>query len=439
MTGRTAQRREARGPADPSRAATLPPFVQSYAVAVLVLGTGAFFPLLSADPDAGSDPRVLGLWVLAYAVAVGLVLDAVLRERRRVRVPPELVVFLLLAAASVLWSVAPALTMRRSVGLLGTVIIGVALAQRLGVTGLFDALRRAMTVIAVSSLLLYVSGSSAALDPIHGTLRGVVITKNSLGFFMALGLLACAAGALLQRSRAREALVCAVPMVVALALTDSKTGLIIAAVVGVYAAMAVLGRRRSGPLALAALTLLACAGAAVLAPTLSLAGSAALIGEDTTLTGRDEIWQESLLAAGDRPYVGHGYGAFWDASDTAERIRARVLWEVPHAHSGPLDVLLDLGVVGVVAAGAVVLGLIGRGVSDLARGRRRHAALRIPLALLVVSTNLVESNLLQQNSLITILLVTALALPPPPAVPRPGRPSGPSPALHRPTRQLTRA
>lgn len=415
----------------------VPRFVQAYAVAVLILGTGAFFPLLSADPDAGSDPRVLALWVLAYAVAVGLVLDAVLRERRRVRVPPEMVVFLLLAATSALWSVAPALTLRRSVGLLGTVIIGVALAQRLGALGLFDALRRGMTVIAVSSLLLYASGSSGALDSIHGTLRGVVITKNSLGFFMALGLLACAAGALIDRSRARSALVSAVPMVVALALTDSKTGLIIAAVVGVYTAMTMLGRRRSGPLALAALTLLACATAAVLAPTLTLARSAALIGEDTTLTGRDEIWQESLLAADARPFLGHGYGAFWGASDTAERIRARVLWEVPHAHSGPLDVLLDLGVVGVVLAGAVVLGLVARGVSDLSRGRRHNAALRLPLALLLVSTNLVESNLLQQNSLITVLLVTALALPCPPAPPRRTATGARGAPLHRPVRHLT--
>jgi O-antigen ligase len=401
--------------ADPSVVQTLPGFVQCYAVAVLVLGTGAFFPLLSADPDAGSDLRVFGLWVLAYAVAVGLVLDAALRERRRVGVPPELVLFLLLAATSVFWSVAPGLTLRRSVGLLGTVIVGVALAQRLGVPALFDALRRAMVIIAVSSLLLYASGSSYALDSIHGTLRGVAITKNSLGFFMALGLLACAAGALIDRSRARSAVVSAVPMMVALALTDSKTGLVIAAVVALYATTAVLGRRRSGPLALASLALFACAGAAVLAPTLTLASSAALIGEDTTLTGRDEIWQESLLAADARQYLGHGYGSFWDASDTAERIRARVLWEVPHAHNGPLDILLDLGVVGVVLAGAVVLGLIVRGVSDLVQGHRRQAALRLPLALLLISTNLVESNLLQQNSLITVLLVTALALPRPPA------------------------
>ena len=419
-------------------AQALPWFLQGYAVAVLVLGTGAFFPLLSSDPDAGSDPRVLGMWVLAYAGAVGLLLDAVLRQRQRLRVPPEVVAFLLLAATSVLWSVAPALTLRRSVGLLGTVIVGVALAQCLGVLGLFDALRRAMTIVAVSSLLLYLSGSSAALDSIHGTLRGVVITKNSLGFFMALGLLACVAGALMDGSRMRSALLSAVPMVAALALTDSKTGLVIAAVVGVSAAIVLLGRRRSGPLALTALALLACAGAAVLAPSVTLAGSAALIGEDTTLTGRDEIWEESLLAAGAKPYLGHGYGAFWEASDAAERIRARVLWEVPHAHSGPLDVLLDLGVVGVVLAAAVVLGLVARGVSDLLRGRRRNAALRLPLALLLVSTNLVESNLLQQNSLITVLLMAALALPPPPARRTTTRPSSATP-VPRPVRQLAGA
>lgn len=401
--------------------------VRWYAVAVLVLASGAFFALAGGRPDGESDPRVLAIWVLAYGAGAALLVDTLIRARGRVRLPPELLVFLVLALLSVLWSEAPALTLRRAIGLSGTAMVGIALAQRLGALGILHAVRRAVVIVAVASLALYVSGHPAALDSIHGTLRGVVATKNSLGFFTALGLLACVACAMLDPRSVRRCVASSLPIIVALALTDSKAGLINAAAVAALAVVLLAGRRRRGALAAGVVMLLLATLAAVTAPQISLAGGAELIGEDTTLTGRDAIWEEALAASSARPTLGYGYGAFWPGSEAAGRIRERLLWDVPHAHNGPLDVLLDLGVVGVLAAGAVLVGLVGRGLFDV-RGRRYpSAALRLSLAALLLTQNLVESNLLQQNNLMTVLLVASLALDDrrsaPPA--RPRRPAYP--------------
>lgn len=394
----------------PVEAPAAPVSLQVFAVAVLVLATGAFFAVESPLPPGESRPAVLALWALAYLVAAAVLLDGRLRSRTPVHPPVELLVFLGLALLSVTWSEAPGLTLRRSVGLVGTCIVALLLAQRLGAELLLRCVRIAMSIVAVSSLLLYASGSAAALDDTFGTLRGVVATKNTLGFLMALGLVACAAGGVLGRTRVRASAVSALPMLLALSLTDSKTGLVITVFVAIAAVVALLRRRRRGAWVVAAVALLLAAATSVLAPFASLAGSAALIGEDTTLTGRDAIWQESLKAIRTRPLLGHGYGAFWTGTDAGAQIKARLLWDVPHAHNGALEVLLDLGVVGLVAAVAIVLALVVRGLVDLNAGRHWNAILRLTIALLLLLSNLVESNFLQQNSLLAVLLVAALSV-----------------------------
>ena len=106
---------------------------------------------LSADThEIGGDAIVAAMTVTLAAPKIPLVL------------PPELVVFIGLALTSTLWSVAPELTLRRAFGLIGTVIVGLALAQRMTATDLLEAVRRTVVIVALASLVLYVGGSAAA-------------------------------------------------------------------------------------------------------------------------------------------------------------------------------------------------------------------------------------------------------------------------------------
>lgn len=383
--------------------------VRWFAVAVLVLSTGAFFAVAADTPGSESRPTVLLLWALAYLVAAAILVDGRLRLRLPLVVPMELVLFVGLAALSVAWSVAPDVTLRRAVGLLGTVLVGLVVAQRLTTVEVLDAVRRAVLIVTLASLVLYVSGSVAALDEVHGTLRGVLATKNTLGRVLALGLLAAAATGLLDPSKARRCVLSAVPMVLALALTDSTGGILIAAVVLLGTLLVLVLRRRSGTVAVAGAVALMLGLTVLVAPSLSAERVASAIGEDTTLTGRDEVWAESLDAAAERPVLGYGYGAFWDSAVEADRIRARLQWPVPHAHNGLLDAGLDLGAVGVLGSLVVLGGLVLRGVQDLRRRLPAQATLRLSVAWLVLFSNIAESSLLQQNSLLTLLLVVALA------------------------------
>jgi len=65
----------------------------------------------------------------------------------------------------------------------------------------------------------------------------------------------------------------------------------------------------------------------------------------TTLSGRLPLWQALLRYAGQRPYVGYGFGAFWGPSRFAE-VFAATQWHAVVAHNGFLDEILATGLVG---------------------------------------------------------------------------------------------
>lgn len=396
--------------------APAPGLVRLYAVVVLVMSTGAFFAASGEAQEGDSRSLVLLIWLALYATAAFGLFDGALRERRRVPAPTALVAFVVLAAASVVWSVAPGVTFRRSVGLLGTVLVALFLAQRLSTIEVFDAVRRAMLLVVLASLVFYLSGDPGALDPAHETLRGVLSTKNTMGRIAAIGLLACAATAFLDRSKSRGALLATVPMIIALALTDSATALVTAILLVAALCSAALAREAVGKAILAAGMTIVLAVLLIIAPGTTADDVTSVVGRDASLTGRTELWALSLEAVMDRPVLGHGYGAFWhpaspDGADAASAISNRLNYPVPHAHNGLIDAALTLGPVGALLALVLVGGVLLRGALAVKRRQQDLALLQLAFGLVVVVSNIVESSFLRENNLLTILFVLALASP----------------------------
>lgn len=83
-----------------------------------------------------------------------------------------------------------------------------------------------------------------------------------------------------------------------------------------------------------------------------------LYQKDLTFSGRTVIWSESLVTIGRRPIQGYGYGGVWlDGQNpvTAE-LRRRITFGAAHAHNGVIEVLLQVGLVGL----GLLLVFIGR-------------------------------------------------------------------------------
>ncbi len=73
----------------------------------------------------------------------------------------------------------------------------------------------------------------------------------------------------------------------------------------------------------------------------TVGGITSALGRDSTLTGRTDVWAELMPPRAERPLLGYGFGSFWTDA-------RRVQYDIPTAHNGYLDILLELGEVGLV-------------------------------------------------------------------------------------------
>ena len=346
-------------------------------VTLFLLGHELDFAVEYQDRAANLD---LGVAVTAVAggrlvrqlggVALGLVgLISLLTHGRRPSRPQGflagLVLFLLgWTCLSVLWSDVPILTIRRLV-LLGMLVLGaVMVAERatprdfvwfvLLLTGAF-LLTGVAAEIAVKTFTPW--SSSYRFSGTHHP------NNQSID----CGLLLLAALSLMPMKRRWRVPLMAVALVavVFLFLTKSRAGLVAA----LAAPLIYWGLVRSGSAKLILMSALVTAIA-----MLFLLGDVVFpamrtgvdLGRDTstgsslkTLSGRAPLWRDCVEYVSERPFLGYGYDSFWDA-DRLRLLSEKHQWVIPDGHNIYIDLMLQLGPVGLVAFVLVMLLGIGR-------------------------------------------------------------------------------
>jgi exopolysaccharide production protein ExoQ len=131
-------------------------------------------------------------------------------------------------------------------------------------------------------------------------------------------------------------------------------------------------------------------------------------GKSSSLTGRDVIWAFALSATAEKPWIGHGYGgAFWTES-YGSAVQS-LHWNPHHAHNGYLEILLDLGLIGLVLTVAVLINAWRR-----ARRMRRHDSTATSLwvevlVLAAVTHNLTESDFMASNFFWFLIVAASFA------------------------------
>ena len=121
--------------------------------------------------------------------------------------------------------------------------------------------------------------------------------------------------------------------------------------------------------------------------------------ESDTLSGRAFIWPEVLSFASQRPFFGYGYESFW-TPERIETISTALGWGLREAHNAYLEMLLSLGVVGLV----LMLSVVATGVLAAVRGYRdqRDPTYTLPLGMLVFG--LLNAGL--ESGIVVVELVT---------------------------------
>lgn len=251
-----------------------------------------------------------------------------------------------LASASTLWSVDPVRTMRRAVALGECLLFGMFLHRTAGLERTIGRIARVCVAMAVLSLLAYVAVPSIGRETALGyerALRGVFPQKNSMSECMLLGLCCLAASRRggIGRHWASVALLTG-----CLVLGRGASALAVAAIVALMVTWTALARWPV--LRLGVGFGLAWCGAVAVAALVVFPGEVlALMGRDLSLTGRVPLWQAVLPEIARAPLLGHGYAGFWNADRPAVQMIWRYAgWSAPDAHSSYLDILLQLGAVG---------------------------------------------------------------------------------------------
>ncbi|HEY0704530.1 MAG TPA: O-antigen ligase [Candidatus Acidoferrales bacterium] len=250
-----------------------------------------------------------------------------------------------LAIVSAVWSVDPQFAFRRAIVLLATTMFGVYLASR------FDwdeqiSLFAWMSVVAIAGcwFMVVVFPQYGISHDIHfGSIKGLFAHRSMMARQMVFAILTLA----LARPKGMPSAVRGLGLVGAVALlafSFAATSWVAAAVcLAVYPILHLLRIRSKRTLPLWV----------VLAPVFALLAYLLIAnfglvleatGKDSTLTGRVPIWHAAISAISQRPFLGYGYQTFWNRGGAITFINPYP----NHAHDGYLDLLLDMGMVGLL-------------------------------------------------------------------------------------------
>jgi O-antigen ligase len=256
------------------------------------------------------------------------------------------------AVTSALWSQDPAITIRKALMLLAPTLLALTIHLRLGITLRLKVLFFAAAAAAVASIALCLLAPNYGLDQVFhaGAWQGIYAQKNVCAracVFLSLAPLAWFGQS--YRKTASASLVLGA-LGLLLFKTQSRTGMLfeilLIAMMVIFALFRRLGRGE-----LFVLLLAVCAGAASTAVAVANNFQEILwiLGKSATLTGRTDIWQGAIEAIIKHPLIGYGYNAFWlGFRGESANIVLAAKWLVPTAHNGFLDILLQLGMIGLI-------------------------------------------------------------------------------------------
>jgi len=393
--------------AQPSWTDRIETFLAGVAV-VMMTSPGLLLMGVSNDPSKPDDPMLRLYWIPPYLIIVGL---TVLRARRLTRYWAPLIPALAIVAwayASKYWSILPDVTSRRVVAFAMTTLLGFYLGGALEYRRFVLLMAGAFLALSLASLIVVLAAPIYGID--HqangGDWRGVWSEKNTLALFMVLGVVSAISAFMLDRRRQWLWSAMLGLCFLLLLMSKGKTALLcVLLTLGLTGGLWLMRRGRVlGVITLwATVTLGSIAGFVVwLAPDLVLKA----VGKDPTLTGRTQIWKAVLDQVALHPKLGFGFAAFWQLdSAPANIIRKQTRWPVPTAHNGWLDLLVQIGWIGIDLFIAVLVATI---VAVAVRTARTREYFGLLFLLIFVVFSFTESFLEQHNSLFWVLFVAAM-------------------------------
>jgi exopolysaccharide production protein ExoQ len=273
--------------------------------------------------------------------------------------------FAVFALASTLWSQQSGISLRLGFSLVATLVGAVIIADRLTPSQFLGAMWLAMMVVVIGSMNSTHYGETES----GPGLAGLTGSKNILGYFSAVGLVASAAMMLDRRQPVflRWPALAFIPVIISVLIRTKSAGGLVSTLVGmsVFFSLAALHRLspRGRVLAIIAALIFAVPVAINLHEVKDTVQNFQedVLKKDRTLTGRTYLWERAAPIIRQRPILGLGYSAFW----VPGQLDAEGLWR--HSgignrsgfsfHNDYIETAVTLGWTGVVLLVLTIIGI----------------------------------------------------------------------------------
>lgn len=389
---------------------------KSFTISSLIIYSGGFLSLArsggASEGDSGflsqSDSSlILIVFQLIYVITFFLLLLRWKKTLYSIQNGKLVTLSIGIAVASVLWSFDPKMTLIRCVALIGTSLFGLYIATRY-------TFKEQMSIFAWTfGLVIVFSFATALILPKYGIMggihagawRGIYNHKNVLGKMMVLSSFIFLVQDVNRKKRLLNSLGLGASIILLVCAKSSSaiSGFVI--LLAIFVVLKTLRWRYEVMIpALLAILMVGVSGLLLVTQNMDVLFTAA--GKDPTLTGRTDLWSWVLDSIWKHPWLGYGYGAFWQESNSeAVLVRYAAGWDVPNAHNGLLDLWVDLGILGTIILLLSIFNTLMKSFSIL---RKTENIIYIwPLLFLfnMSLANLTESTLMVRNDVFWVIYV----------------------------------
>lgn len=386
-------------------------------VSLLFYSGGPLTVILSGGASEGDDVTVKAdttLIQLVFLIIYFITFCLLLRRWKKVICIISKVHFIwlivLLSLLSIFWSAAPQLTFSRSIALTGTTLFGIYFATRYTLKEQLQLTNWTFVVAIVLSLFFALAlPKYGFMGGKHsGGLRGIYTHKNVFGKILVITGVNCLLSASANKSNSRVLWSIFAISIFCLVMTGSSSS--VGNFIILLAIFLVLRSLRlpiiAIPSALSAIALIGINLYLFVQNNLNtILGS---VGKDATLTGRADLWPLVWDKIWERPWLGYGFGCFWQGlNGESASVWYASGWTPPNSHNGFLDLWLDLGLLGVMIFVIGFVIVLFKSLNYIRVTKTAEGFWPAICLFYLIMINLTETSLLIQNNMFWVLYVAA--------------------------------
>ncbi|MFZ3217910.1 MAG: O-antigen ligase family protein [Candidatus Acidiferrales bacterium] len=378
-------------------------------VAALLYFMGAVIPLLQNPNHQISEAQASDTFslILELTVYAGTVIFIIPHRRQLLAVlKSNLVLCSLLALVllSCIWSPVALFTLRRAIVFLFTTTFALYFGTRFEPREQIRLVSLALAICVVLSIAFLVVLPDYGADAAYaGAWRGVFFHKNALGLYMVVAtvtFLCFHAETIFELAGKWLLVLLSVGLLIGSQSAGSYVVMLAAIVlIPLFRLLHIYWKR------------LIPAGTIILAFLLVAVGyllshidiALQMLGKDATLTGRIPLWKTVLALSEAHRGLGYGFGGFWAVNSGA--VWLSINWKPGKAHNGFIDILLELGVVGLCIFALNTVIAAWRSVKLIARERTQESQWPLLMLSVILLYGLFEINLILPNNFMWIAYV----------------------------------